>query len=364
MMRKNIPNDPSLTVLKIAAFIIIIAGIMFAKSILIPFLLALFISIIFAQPIYWLEKKKIPGWLAIVIMLIAILALFLGFGYLAGGAISSFTSNAPKYEASLKEISDTFIQHLNDRGITIADDQYTKLLEPSSILNFTVHAVHELVNITGNFFLIFLIILFMFMELTSIPYKMSEIYHGPKESLEYLAKIITSIRHYLAIKTIISIVTSILIYIALSIIGLDYAILWALTAGLMSYIPHIGSILAGVPALLFALVQLGTGGALWTLASYVAVNNVIGNFIEPKIMGRGLGLSPLVVFLSLIFWGFILGTVGMFLSVPLTISIKIVLEQSDDTRWIAILLGGQKDAKFDSEKIDKEIFLCKDTKQT
>ncbi len=262
MMPKNMTDKPSLTVLKIAAFIIIIAGIMYAKAILIPFLLALFISIICAQPIFWLEKKKLPSGLAITIMLIAILALFLGFGYFVGGAISSFTSNAPKYEASLKEISDTFIHHLNDHGINIADDQYTKLLEPSSILNFTVQAVHGLVNITGNFFLIFLIILFMFLELTSIPYKVSAIYHGPKESLDYLAKIITSIRHYLAIKTILCFVTSILIYAALSIIGVDYAILWALTAGLMSFIPHIGSILAGVPALLFALVQLGTGGAL------------------------------------------------------------------------------------------------------
>jgi AI-2 transport protein TqsA len=359
-MNDNIPKEPSLTVLKIAAFIIIIAGIVYAKSILIPFLLALFISIICAQPIYWLEKKKIPKGLAIFIMLIVILAIFLGFGYLVGGAISSFTSNTPKYEASLKEISDTFIRNLNEHGIKISDDQYTKLLEPSRILNYTVQAVNELVKITGNFFLIFLIILFMFLELNSIPDKVRAIFKGPAESLGYHAKIINSIRHYLGIKTIISIITSILIFTALSIIGLDYAILWALIAGLMSYIPHIGSTIAAVPALLFALVQLGTGGALWTLVSYMAINNVFGNFLEPRIMGRGLGLSPLVVFLSLIFWGFILGTVGMFLSVPLTITIKIVLEQNEDTRWIAILLGTPKDVKIHLENRDKETLLNKD----
>jgi AI-2 transport protein TqsA len=322
-MNKNFPKGPSLTVLKIAALVIIIAGIIYAKAIILPFLLALFISIICAQPIYWLEKKKLPKGLAIFIMLIGILAIFLGFGYMVGGAISSFTSNAPKYEASLKETSDIFIQNLNNYGFTISDDQFTKLLEPSRLLNYAVQAANELVKITGNFFLIFLIILFMFLELNSIPDKVRTIFKGPAESLEYLTAIISSIRHYLGIKTLIAIVTSILIFIALSIIGLDYAILWALIAGLASYIPHIGSTIAAIPALLFALVQLGSGGTIWTLVSYLAVNNVIGNFFEPRIMGKGLGLSPLVVFLSLIFWGFIFGTIGMFLSVPLILLYQI-----------------------------------------
>ena len=207
------------------------------------------------------------------------------------------------------------------------------------ILDFTVKAVNELVNMMGNAFLVFLTILFMLLELSSLSYKVRTVFTGPAESFGYLEKIIYSIRRYLGIKTIFSVVHIILLYIALSIIGLDYAILWALIAGLLNYIPNIGSIIAAVPALLFALVQLGTGGALWTLVSFMAVNNILGNFIEPRIMGRGLGLSTLVVFISLIFWGFVLGTAGMFLSVPLTITIKIVLEQNEKTRWIAVLLG-------------------------
>jgi AI-2 transport protein TqsA len=359
-MDNNLPKEPSLTVLKIAALIIIIAGIVYAKSIILPFLLALFISIICAQPIYWLEKKKVPKSLAIFFILIGILAIFLGFGYLVGGAITSFSSNAPKYEASLKEISDTFIHSLNDHGIKIADDQFTKLFEPSSIINFAVQAVNELVKITGNFFLIFIIILFMFLELNSIPDKVRAIFKGTAESLGYLTKIITSIRHYLGIKTIIAIVTSVLIFTALSIIGVEYAILWALMAGLASFIPHIGSTIAAIPALLFALVQLGSGGAIWTLVSFLVINNTIGNFFEPRIMGKGLGLSALVVFLSLIFWGFILGTIGMFLSVPLTITIKIILEQNEDTRWIAILLGTAEDVKIHLENKDKETQINND----
>jgi predicted PurR-regulated permease PerM len=113
----------------------------------------------------------------------------------------------------------------------------------------------------------------------------------------------------------------------------------------MNYIPNIGSIIAALPAVLFALVQLGFGGALWTLGSFMIVNNVLGNFIEPRIMGKGLGLSTLVVFLSLLFWGFILGPVGMFLSVPFTMTIKIILEHNENTKWLSILLGTPDEAK-------------------
>ena len=130
------------------------------------------------------------------------------------------------------------------------------------------------------------------------------------------------------------------------IIGVDYAIIWALIAFLLDYIPNIGSVIAAFPALLFSLIHLGVGGALWTGIAFITVNLLIGNVLEPKMMGKGLGLSTFVVLLSLLFWGFILGTVGMFLSIPLTISIKIMLEQHPNTKWMAVILGTQKEAEI------------------
>jgi MFS family permease len=133
--------------------------------------------------------------------------------------------------------------------------------------------------------------------------------------------------------------------ISLVIIGVDYALLWALLAGLMNYIPNVGSVIAIIPTFFFALVQLGIGGALWTFGSFLVIHNVLGNFIEPKLMGKGLDLSALVVILSLIFWGFILGPVGMFLATPFTLTIKIIMEQNEKTRWLAVLLGTPAEAK-------------------
>jgi predicted PurR-regulated permease PerM len=134
----------------------------------------------------------------------------------------------------------------------------------------------------------------------------------------------------------------------LYVLGVDYVLLWALLAFLLNYIPNIGSIIAAIPAVLLALAQLGPAVAGLTALGFVLTNTVMGNMVEPRFLGRGLGLSTLVVFLSLIFWGWLLGTVGMLLSVPLTMIVKIALEGNDDTRWIALLLASE-DVTLDDE---------------
>jgi AI-2 transport protein TqsA len=342
---RKIESTEGLSLVKVAALIIIFAGVIFAKSIITPFLLALFISIICEQPISWLEKKKIPRWLALILVIFGMIFLFSGFAFLIGGTISSFSGNLSKYESTLTSISDSFIQFLNGKGIKIQQDQMFNLVQPAKILEFTASALNTLLNMMGNTFLIFLIVLFTLTEFGSFSIKGKAILVGSDKSNSYFSTILQNIRHYLGIKTLICLLTGILVYIALLIIGVDYALLWALIAALMNYIPNIGSIIAALPAVLFALIQLGLGGAFWTLGSFMLVNNVLGNFVEPRIMGKGLGLSTLVVFLSLLFWGFIFGTVGMFLSVPLTMTIKIILEQNENTKWLAILLGTPDEAK-------------------
>ena len=346
MNNKRIISIAGSPVITVATLIIIIAGVIYAKDIISPFLLALFISIVCAQPISWLEKKRIPRWLALIIVILGLIILFSGFAFLIGGTVSSFSSNVSKYETTLTAISNSFIQFLNEKGLKIRPDEVSNFFQPARILEFTASAVNGLINMMGNTFLTFLIILFTLTELKSFPVKAKAILSGSDESISYFSTILKNIRHYLGIKTLVCLSTGILIYIAMLIIGVDYPLLWALIAGLMNYIPNIGSIIAAVPAVLMALVQFGLGGALWTLGSFLLVNNILGNFIEPKIMGKGLGLSTLVVFLSLLFWGFILGTMGMFLSVPLTMTIKIILEQNERTRWIAILLGTPAEAKL------------------
>ncbi len=341
-------------VIKLAALIIIIAGVIYAKSIIAPFILALFISIICAQPIAWLEKKKVPKWLALIIVILGLILLFSGFSIFIGGTLASFSSNVSEYESTLKTIIISVIQYLNEHGINIPQDQVSNLVQPAKILEFTAGALNRIFKMAGSTFLIFLIIFFILTELKSFPIKAKAITSVSGKPITYFSDIIKNIRHYLWIKTLFCLLIGTLIYIALLIIGVRYALLWALIAFLMSYIPHIGSIFAAIPAVLFALVQSGLGDALWTLGSFMLIYNIIGNFVEPRIMGKGLGLSTLVVFLSLIIWGFILGPVGMFLSVPITMTIKIIMEHNEKTRWIAILLGTSAEAKTYSKQENKK----------
>jgi AI-2 transport protein TqsA len=199
-------------------------------------------------------------------------------------------------------------------------------------------------------FTFLLLTIFFLTEFKSIALKTEALSKGISGSLDYLKSMGNKIRHYLSIKTITSLLTGVLIAIGVALIGLDYPILWGLLAFLLNYIPNIGSFIAAIPAVAFALVQLGYDGALWTAGIFIMVNIVIGNVVEPKIMGKGMGLSTFVVFFALIFWGFILGPIGMFLSVPLTMIIKLITTRNPNTRWIAIILGTGEEAMAKLQK--------------
>lgn len=355
MNKIDLESNKSSSVVNFAAIIIIMAAVIYAKSIITPLLLALFISIICVQPISWLEKKGAPKWLALITVILGLILLFTGFSILIGGTVSSFSSNVSKYGSTLTAIFDSFIQFLHENGINIPKEQLSALIQPGRILEFTATALNSLLSMIGTTFLIFIIVLFTLMEFGSFPVKAKAILTGSEESIAYFATIIQSIRQYLWIKTLVGLAVGILVYVALWIIGIDYPLLWALIAFLLNYIPNIGPIIASVPAVLFALVQSGLPGALWTFGTFMLIHNVIGNFLEPRIMGKGLGLSTLVVFLSLLLWGFLLGTIGMFLSVPITLTIKIILEQNEKTRWLAILLGTPAEAKNQLEHKERAI---------
>ncbi|MEJ2034102.1 MAG: AI-2E family transporter, partial [Deltaproteobacteria bacterium] len=180
------------------------------------------------------------------------------------------------------------------------------------------------------------------LEASSFPAKLRASRHDPQAALAGYEQVVRDINDYMKIKTWISLATGIFIAIWLAILGVDYPLLWGVLAFLLNYVPNIGSIIAAVPAVLLALVQLGTTSALLAAAGYLAVNMVVGNVVEPRFMGRGLGLSTLVVFLSLVFWGWVWGPIGMLLSVPLTMMIKIALASNEETRRFAILLGSEE----------------------
>jgi predicted PurR-regulated permease PerM len=339
-MENNNTNSIQLpSIIILAAFIIVIAGIMSAASIINAVLLAFFISIILIKPIDWLQKKKVPKSLALFIVLFGTTILILGFTELIGSSLSSFSKNSHLYEDNLNKISIATLEFFKSKGFDISVSKLSSMFDISKVMSLTTSFLKQLGSLMGNAFTIFFLIIFLLLEANSFHLKLKYSLRDSKKSYSYINTIINSIRHYLSIKTMTSLLTGILIWLSLLIIGVDYAIIWGLIAFLLNYIPNFGSIIASIPALLFSAVQLGLTGVLWTGIVFVVVNMLIGNVIEPKVMGKGLGLSTYVVFLSLLFWGFILGTIGMFLSIPLTMTIKIILEQYPSTKSIALFLG-------------------------
>lgn len=341
---RNSINQAS-PLVKFAAAVIIIAGLKVAGSVLLPLMLALFISIICAQPIFWLVKRKVPSWLAMVIVLSGLITTVVLLASLIRSSLSGFTANLPVYAARLDVILDSIGQQtrLLEEGTSL--DQMIDNLDTDKLLKFTSNIVSQLGALLSNSFIILLITVFILGEVKLTYLKADLLEREFGQSLLYLDEVASKLRQYLSLKTVISLITGVFIAVCLQIIGVKYAILWGVIAFLLNYIPTIGSIIAAVPTMALALVELGFGGFLWTGVAYLVANVLMGSIIEPRLMGKGLGLSTLVVFISLIFWGYIFGPVGMFLSIPITISIKVMLARNERTRWISWLLASRQDVE-------------------
>jgi AI-2 transport protein TqsA len=334
--------------LSIAAFIIIIAGMKAATVILIPFLLSAFIAIICAPPMFWLQKKGVPAVMATLLVVLSILALGIVMAALVGQSAHDFSKDLPLYKAKINAKTQMAAAWLAQLGVDPARLQLSEIFDPGAAMNLAAAVLNGLGNVLTNGFLILMTVIFMLLEAAGFPSKLKALTMAPDTQSGRLEHFLNDVKRYMAIKTGVSLVTGISAAVWLTILGVDYPLLWGLLAFTLNYIPNIGSIIAAVPAVLLALIQLGPGHAAAAAAGYVALNLVMGNVVEPRFMGRGLGLSTLVVFLSLLFWGWVLGPVGMLLSVPLTITAKIALDSRPETRWLAIILGPELASPIDS----------------
>ncbi|MCF7826239.1 MAG: AI-2E family transporter [Candidatus Marinimicrobia bacterium] len=327
-----------------AAFIVVVAGMRAAQDILIPFLLSLFIAIIMMPLLNWMRSKGIPTWAAILIIVLAILILGFLLAVLVGSSLTDFSNSLPSYQKGLRIKLAELLVFLQDQGFAIADQTFLEFINPGAAMRLTSRILTGMGNLVGDTFLILLVVIFMLLEAATFSQKIENAIPADSSQVDRLNTFLANINRYMVIKTWTSLGTGTIATIWLSLWGVDYALLWGLLTFLFNYIPNIGSIMAAVPPVLLALVTLGPWPAVAVALGYLAINMTIGSFLEPRIMGKGLGLSTLVVFLSLLFWGWVLGPVGMILSVPLTMTMKIGLSSFDETQWISALLDGGSSA--------------------
>jgi AI-2 transport protein TqsA len=321
-----------------ACFVIVVAGMRAASSIINPFLLSVFLASLCAPPLYWLQRQGVPNGLAVAIIIAGLLVAALLLMVFVGRSVNTLTQQLPVYQERLGTIMASLVAWLSSLGLDMTNVLVSDYLSPAKVMTVVYYVLSVVRGLFTNMFLVFLTVLFILIETSGFPGKLQAASPSPEKTLGHFKAMTASVNQYMGVKAIFSLATGILVWLLLTLIGVDFAPTWGLLAFLLNFIPNIGSIIAAVPAILLALIQLGLPSALLTLLGYLVVNITIGNFLEPRVMGRSLGLSTLVVFLSLLFWGWVLGPIGMVLSVPLTMIAKIALAANEDTRWLAVLL--------------------------
>lgn len=337
----------------LAAFIIVVAGLRAAESLLTTFLLSCFFAIICAPPFLFLKRKGCPSWISMTLVVALICAIQILLLSIITSSVDDFSDDLPEYQARINVLTNDVFSLASGWGIDIPIDRLKENFNPAVIFQVAVGALGNIGTVLSNSFLIILTVIFMLFEGASMSGKLRHAFGDDSQHMAHIRRFSNTVKQYMTIKTAVSFVTATVICIWLMILGVDNPLLWALIAFLLNFIPNIGSIIAAVPTVLFALIQLGPLHAALTALGYVVANMVMGNMVEPRFLGRGLGLSTLVVFLSLVFWGWVLGPIGMLLSVPLTILLKIALESSEDTKWVAILMDSE-DLYQDGAKSQKD----------
>jgi predicted PurR-regulated permease PerM len=330
-----------------AAVIVIVYGMQAAKVLLVPFLLAVFLALITVRPMLWLQERRVPSIAAALLIVTAMMLLLAVVGGVVGTSIADFTAALPTYQARLDSIVQGTIQFIarfleDDAPLT----DIGKLIDPGWAMGQAANILNALQDVLTNTFLILFTMVFILLEASSMGVKAEAAFGRSADSFERPRLFLHNLGRYMGIKTVVSMATGLSASLITWWIGLDFPLLWGMLAFLFNYVPAIGSIIAAVPAILMALVQLGIGEAGSTAIGFLAINMLFGNFIEPRLMGYGVGISPLIVFTGLVLWGWIFGPVGMLLSVPLTMTLKMALEADERSRWLAILIGSERDAEY------------------
>lgn len=323
----------------IASFIIIIGGLSLASSIVVPFLLAVFISIIVYPVLELMSKVHINRFFAFIILIgICGSGLWI-LGNVIATALLGFSADLPIYKAKIDIFIDNLVIYIKDNSNIDISNNILSFINIDKLITTTSNLIVQTGSIVTQSFLVFLLLAFILFEVQIFKDKVA--YFALKNPLasDIASTFISNLKRYLAIKTISSIATGVIVWLFLILFDVPYAPLWAVLAFILNYIPTIGSIIAAIPAILVSLAVNDLSSTLWLTLIYLVLNIAIGNFIEPKFLGKELGISTLVVILSLLFWGFVFGIGGMFLAVPLTMSIKIALDANPKTKSISILLS-------------------------
>jgi predicted PurR-regulated permease PerM len=328
-----------------AALVVTIAGLKLGAQIIVPLLLAGFVATLGIPPIAALQRRM-PMWAAASVVAVVFVGLGSIVAALVANAVRGLRAKLPTYEARLQQRVDEVLDTLHGFGIAVDRESITETVASVDPMDYVGMAVGAVGGVLANTGFVVLFSLFIFLEAAGLPSKLRAALGDDRQpSLERFGHVLTDINRYVWLKTQVCLGTAACATLVCFLVGVDAPILWGLIAFMLAYVPALGFFIASLPPAILAFVAFGWEWGAVVIAGFMIVDSIAGNLVEPRLLGRTLGLSPLVVILSLVFWGWVWGIVGMFLSVPLTMLVKILLEHTEDFAWIAVLMGSAAEAR-------------------
>lgn len=327
--------------LTVASGVAILAGMRVAAAIIGPVIIALIITIAWSPGSAWLRRK---GWHPSVAALTGILLGVIGmalFVALVWSSLVQLQDKLPGYQPRIEALQQMISDKLSDLPIDSSRLFSGEMLRPSSLVGYAVAFVRRLTAAVGNLFFLVLLMAFMMLEAVRYPQKLRDALATSSTGVEQFNRFSEHIREYVVINSIFGLIAATINTALLLMLGIDYAILWGVLSFLLSFVPNIGFAIALVPPALLGLVEFGFARAGMVVAGYTLINFLVDNVFKPRFVGETLDLSALVVVLSLLFWGWLLGPIGALIAIPLSIAAKFLFEGFEESRWIAHLMSNK-----------------------
>ena len=324
----------------LASVVVVCAGMYVAAGpILNPILFALTLALIFS-PVYGWLQRRLPTLLALLIMIIGLVALTFGLVVLISTSLSRFTAELSFYAAQWGD-EITRLQAWLD-GLGLATVELTSVVDPSVIATVLGTIAAAILSFMGDLFLILALVLFFLAEGPAMMRRLQASVEGEHPRIEQLFAVGKGVTRQFALRAVVNLATGAGVTLLLLVVGVPYPLLWGVLAFFLSYVPYIGLAVAMIPPTLLALAESGLGWAVAVVAGVLVINVLAENALSPYLMGRGLNLSPTVVFFSFIFWVFLLGAPGAFLAMPLTLFLVVMLSTYPEASWLASLMVAQE----------------------
>ena len=322
--------------------VILTVGMRVIAPILTTIFFSIFAALIFIPLVRWLKHKGIPSGLSVLLVILLFVFLVAILGLVVVGAAIQFGNQIPSCQTNFTGFIDTFTHHIPSNYIPSQGELSLNsiLRDIASITFFLMKSIiNGLVNTGTTAGIIILTTAFLLIDAANTPEKMNSELETQSELQMRMSKFAKNLVGFIVIRAETNLITAIGVTVIFLIGGIDYAILWGVLIFLLSYIPYIGLVIASIPPAMLALFKYGPVGALAVFVIIAVVNMLAENVVFPSLAGKGLKLSPAFLFIALIYWSYVLGAVGVLLSIPLTIVLKILLESFDDTKWLVRLIG-------------------------